>query len=332
MSRRGWLIALALAATATAGGGWWWQQLQSRLPAGIASGNGRLEAEQVDVATRFAGRMVEILVGEGALVAEDQVVARMDTGEIEAQLRQAEAEVRRNREAVAEAQAQTAQRQAELELVGRNLYRTLQLAAEGHVSHQRVDQERMQQLTAQAGAEAALRRADAAREAVDAAVAAADRIREQMQQATLRAPRAGRVQYRLAQAGEVLPAGGKVLTLLDLTDVSMAIFLPTAEAGRIAIGAPARVLLDAVPGLAVPARVSFVAAQAQFTPRQVETRSEREKLMYRVRVQLPPALLRRYEAQVKVGLTGAAYVPIAPGIAWPAALESDLTRQDWWAQ
>jgi HlyD family secretion protein len=239
------IVAAVLLLAALAAGGWWWQQQrQVRPPDGIAYGNGRLEAEQVDIATKFPGRIVDILVGEGDMVVAGQVVARMDTAEIEAQIRQAEAETRRQRQAVAEADFTVAQRRSELDLVRRNLHRTLTLAAQGHVAQQRVDQERSQERTA----------------------AASDRLREQLAEATLRAPRAGRVQYRLAQLGEVLPGGGKVLTLLDIADVYMTIFLPTAEARRLAIGADARIVLDAVPDTPLPSRVSFVAAQAQFTP------------------------------------------------------------------
>ena len=107
----------------------------------------------------------------------------------------------------------------------------------------------------------------------------------------LKSPIAGRVLYRLAEPGEVLAAGGKVLTVLELTDVYMTIFLPTALAGRIAVGSEARIVLDAVPQYVIPATISFVAARAQFTPKDVETRTEREKLMFRIKVRIDPELL-----------------------------------------
>ena len=102
------------------------------------------------------------------------------------------------------------------------------------------------------------------------------------------------------------------MTVLDLSDVSMTIFLPTSEAGRVALGSEGRIVLDAAPNYVIPAAVSFVAAEAQFTPKTVETANEREKLMYRVKLAIDPGLLETYRDYVKAGLTGNAYLKIAP--------------------
>ena len=128
------------------------------------------------------------------------------------------------------------------------------------------------------------------------------------------------MQYRLAEPGEVVAAGGRVLTLLNLTDVYMTVYLPTASVGRVFINAEARIVLDAAPDLVIPASVSFVAADAQFTPREVETRSERDKLMFRVKLRIDPALLTEYLEMVRTGLPGEAYVMMAPPVAWPDSL------------
>src|SRR3546814_15751429 len=85
--------------------------------------------------------------------------------------------------------------------------------------------------------------------------------------------------FRLAEPGEVLAAGGRVATLLDLTDVYMTVFMPSEVAGRIAVGADARIVLDAASGTPVPGKVSFVSPRAPFTPKEVETRSERDRMM-----------------------------------------------------
>jgi len=110
------------------------------------------------------------------------------------------------------------------------------------------------------------------------------------------------VLYKLAEPGEVLPSGANVVTIIDLTDVYMTVFLPELEAGKVAIGADARVVLDAAPQMAACGAVSYMAAKAQFTPKSVETTVERQKLTFRLKVQLDPKLLRRYEPWVKVGL------------------------------
>jgi HlyD family secretion protein len=131
------------------------------------------------------------------------------------------------------------------------------------------------------------------------------------------------VQYRVAEPGEVLPAGGVVLNLIDLTDVYMTFFLPTAQAGRVALGAEARLVLDALPDRVIPARISFVADVAQFTPKTVETAEERAKLMFRIKAQVDPELLQRHLSQIKTGLPGMAYVRLDPATPWPDALRTN---------
>ena len=121
----------------------------------------------------------------------------------------------------------------------------------------------------------------------------------------------------MAQAGEVLAAGGKVLNLVDLSDVYLTFFLPEAAAGRVAIGAEVHLVLDALPQYVIPARVSFVASTAQFTPKTVETASERQKLMFRVRAQIDRALLQKHLAVVKTGLPGVAWLRLDPATPWP---------------
>jgi len=117
-------------------------------------------------------------------------------------------------------------------------------------------------------AQAQVTGAESQGEAVQATIA---RIEADLEDSVLKAPRAGRVQYKIAQPGEVLGAGGKVLNLVDLGDVYLTFFLPEIAAGRLALGAEARLVLDAAPQYVVPARISFVASVAQFTPKTVET-------------------------------------------------------------
>ena len=132
------------------------------------------------------------------------------------------------------------------------------------------------------------------------------------------------MQFRLAQPGEVLGAGGKVLNLVDLSDVYMSFFLPETVAGRIALGSDVRIVLDAAPNMVIPAKVSFVSATAQFTPKTVETASERQKLMFRIKARIDPELLQKHLNQVKTGLPGQAYVLAEPGAQWPANLQVKL--------
>ena len=320
----GVMIVLLAGAMVGAGGWYWWQQQQNKLPDHIATGNGRIEAEEVHVAAKYAGRVAEVLVDEGAMVEADQMLARMDTAELEASLAKSKADVARAQEAVAEARAQIAQRESELRFAQQELDRASFLVEKGHVSIERLDQRQSARDTARAALDAARAHLSSARQAVESAAAESRRIQTQIEDSVLLAPRRGRVQYRLAEPGEVLAGGGKVVTLLDLTDVYMTIFLPTAQVGRVFVGAEARIVLDAVPEYVIPATVSFVAAEAQFTPREVETRSEREKLMFRVKVKIDPALLLAHIEKVKTGLPGEAFVLLGSNAEWPERLAVKL--------
>ena len=346
---------LAIAAVLVGGAYFVWQALAHRgLPEGIASGNGRIEAVEIDVSTKMAGRIKDILVNEGDFVEAGQVLARMDTEQLEAQRRQAEAQLQRatigvntansivtQREAEKEAAvAVVAQRQAQRDAAQKKLARSEKLVTTSAVSQQVLDDDRAGALEAQAAvaaAEAQLAASDAAigaakaqvvdaQAAVDAAHAATESILADINDSVLKSPRDGRVQYRVAEPGEVLSAGGRVLNLVDLSDVYMTFFLPTAEAGRVAMGTEARLVLDAAPQFVIPAVVSFVADVAQFTPKTVETEEERQKLMFRIKARIAPELLKKYIKQVKTGLPGTAYVRIDPDVPWPADLQRTVLQ------
>jgi HlyD family secretion protein len=295
------------------------------LPEGFAGSNGRIEATEVDVATKLAGRLTEVLLQEGDKAEAGQIVARLDTDSLQAQSRQAEAELKRARQEREHALAVVEQRDSELSFARRDLKRLQQLdQRERFVSEEQLDRARTRERTSEAALRAAKIQTVASEAAAEAARASLERIGVDLADSALRAPRSGRVLYRLAEPGEVLGVGGKVLTLLDLTDVYMVIFLPETVVGRIALGAEARIVLDAAPEYVVPARVSFVAARAQFTPKQVETLEAREKLSFRVKLRIDPELLKHYEPLVKTGVPGMGYVRLDPEAAWPAHLQPKL--------
>ncbi len=354
-STKTWLLRIAIVALLAGIAFFAWRSLQPQsLPDSFAAGNGRIEAMEIDIAAKLPGRIKEILVDEGDFVTSGQLLARMDTAVLEAQLREAEAQLQRARIGIDSAQnlvtqreaeketarAVIAQRQAELDAVQKRLARTEELAAKGAAPIQRLDDERAQFQAAKAAlsaAQAQMAAADAAigfaksqviatRSEVEAARATIERIQADIDDSTLRAPRDGRVQFRVAQPGEVLSAGGKVLNMVDLGDVYMTFFLPTNVAGRVRLGTEVQLILDAAPQYVIPASVSYVADVAQFTPKTVETAEERLKLMFRIKAKISPELLRKYITQVKTGLPGMAYVRLDPQAEWPARLQGKLPQ------
>jgi HlyD family secretion protein len=322
------------------------------LAEGFADGNGRVEAVEVDIAAKAAGRIREILVDEGDFVTSGQILARMDTQQLEAQRREAEAQLQQARYAVETAKSQVeqrlseknaaqavlAQRRAELEAARKRLERFEVLSRRGATSVQDLDDVRAVYLSGQAAisaAEAQIAAAEAtvitarsqllgSHSAVQAVQATIERLQADIEDGVLKAPVAGRIQYRVAQPGEVLAGGGKVLNLLDLSNVFMTFFLPTETAGKLGLGSEVRLVLDAAPQFVIPARISYVADVAQFTPKTVETASERQKLMFRVKARIDPELLKTYITQVKTGLPGMAYVRFDQEKPWPAHLQVNL--------
>lgn len=345
----------AVLVVAAAALGWvaWTELRAPEGDAGLTRGNGRIEATEIDIATKLPGRLQMLLVAEGDFVKAGQPLARMLDSSLVAQRAEVVARQQQARHGVAGAQAQVAlresdqqavqaqvrQREVELDAARRRLDRSETLAKEGASSGQELDDDRARERTAEAtlaatraqlksaaaAVVAARAQVTASQSDVAAAEAAVARIDADLTDSTLKAPRDGRVQFLVAQPSEVLAAGGKVLNMVDLSEVSMTFFVPETVAGRIALGSDVRLVLDAAPQYVIPAKVSFVASVAQFTPKTVETESERQKLMFRVKARIDPELLQKHLEQVKTGVPGVAWLKPDAQAEWPARLAVKVT-------
>jgi HlyD family secretion protein len=344
----------------------YWMSTQSALPAGIVSGNGRIEAKLTDASAKEPLRVKEVLVDEGDLVKPGQVLVRLDTVTIEAEMAKNEAAVATAREEfvaakgaiatanadiaaanadITAANAATEQQQSEIQLAQIEADRQRRMLAENATSQglfdvrqtaldtskttlrsiqAQGDAVRARADAAQARAATAQARADAARRQIEVAQAQVEVTKSRIKDATLISPVTGRVLYRLVEPGEVLGPGGKALTLVDLSDVYMEIFLPSDQAAALKTGAPARITVDYEPDKSAAGYVSFVSPEAQFTPKQVETKSEREKLMFRVKIQIPAELVTHYIERIKTGVRGVGYVKVSPDAKFPQWLEKGL--------
>jgi HlyD family secretion protein len=315
---------------------------------GFLSGNGRIEATELDVAAKIGGRVEDILVYEGDFVNEGQIVAHMQVQVLEAQFDEAQAHAHQMMTAVASTNAQVKmrdsdkhaaeaaveQRKSEAEAAQLRFNRSLTLEKEGASSGQELDDDRAKLKSANAAILASEAQVEAAQaaivasqaqvagalSAVDAANATIARINADIMDSSLKAPRDGRIQYRIAQPGEVVASGGKVLNLVDLSDVYMTFFVPDAAAGKLALGGEVHIVLDAAPQYVIPANITFVSSTAQFTPKTVETASERQKLMFKVKARIDRELLQKHLKVVKTGLPGVAWLKLDPSAEWPKAL------------
>src|ERR1700722_2791921 len=327
VSQRWLKLALPLAVVigGAGGGAFWWLHLPPPLPAGIAFGNGQIEAQEIDIDTKFAGRISEILADAGDMVKAGQVVARMDTRDLSASLKKSQAAVSQAQKAIDEADANVVQ-QTSLVLLGQQEFdRASTLLQKGAQTKQVVDQRQETLDAANAALKAAQDRVVESEHAMEASTHDVELNEVNIADNTLVAPTEGRIQYRISNIGEVLPSGGKVFTMLDISYVYMDVYLPTEAAGKVKIGSDARIVLDAMPKLSIPAKVSFVATQAQFTPKTVETQSERDTLMFRIRAKIDPERLRVHAEKVRSVLPGETYLLLDPATAWPARLQGNAT-------
>lgn len=344
----------------------YWKSKQSALPTGIVSGNGRIEARLSDASAKEPLRVKQVLVDEGDLVRPGQVLVRLDTVTIDAELAKNQAAVGAAREELAAAKAAIAaakadiaaananvasanaaveQQQSEIQLAQIEADRQRNMLAENATSKAMYDvrqtalettkatlkdaQAQEDSAQAKAGAaqaqlSSAQARAEAAQQQIGVALAQVEVTKSRINDATLVSPVTGRVLYRLVEPGEVLGPGGKALTLVDLSDVYMEIYLPSDQAAALKTGSDARITVDYEPNASAAGRVTFVSPEAQFTPKQVETKSEREKLMFRVKIQVPPELVEHYVERIKTGVRGVGYVKVSPAAAWPGWLEKGV--------
>jgi HlyD family secretion protein len=328
MNRRtlNWTL-IAAAAAAAVGAAWWVNTQRDRLPDGIHRGNGRLEVERIEIAAKYPGRVVELPVREGDLVKAGDVIARQDPTDLLAQRGAVEAARERAGQAMQRAGAETEVRKVQARIAQLELDHATRLKQDALVSGAEVERRTAQRDGEQAGirvATAAIGEAMAARAEAEAQI---KRINVALEDLVLRAPVAGRIEYRVVEPGSVIPSGGRVATLLNTGEVHMTLFLPTDVAGQLKLGDEARIVLDAAPQFTIPAVVSFVASEAQFTPKYVETATEREKLVFRVKLKVAPELASRYAPYVKAGLTGYGYVRGDATRAWPVSLTVKLPNQ-----
>ena len=349
-------LACLLLAAALAAGGWWaWRQQEAAaLPAYITTSNGRLELNHIDVATLYPGRVKTVHVDEGDDVQRDAVLVELASDQSAGQLaaaraategaadtvQRAEAGIKQARQTVSRAEAEIAayrqqQKVAKLELDNARQMRRDDLISASEYSKREADYRR---------AAAAVKAAEAARDEARAAVAqveaqareAAAGVRRAKATAdtaaaadadmTVRSPLAARVEYRLVEPGNVVGAGSRVISLLDPGDISMNLFLPNAAMAPLRTGDEARIVLDGINAV-FPATISYIASDAQFTPKTVETPNEREKLMYKIKLKIPSDIAKRYNRLLKGGMTGNGYVRTDRSQPWPLALDTHLPPQ-----
>ena len=189
-----------------------------------------------------------------------------------------------------------------------------------------LDQRRQTLDGAIAGLRAAMERVDEAERVIAMVTHNIELYRVNIADDTLIAPKDGRIEYRIANVGEVLPAGGKVFTMLDLSYVDIGIYLPTMDAGR-AASATTRASSSTPIQISPSRRMSPTSpTEAQFTPKAVETRrSGTAHVSRQARIDCR-ARWKGTERMIRTGLPGVTYVRLDPKAEWPARLNKAPAR------
>ena len=252
------------------GGYYWWQQLHPALPPGIVFGNGRLEADEIDIDTKYAARIAEIMADEGDLVKAGQVVARMDTRDLQASLKKSQAQRQPSaKRPSTKPTPMLLSRRRRCFWPSRRWIAPLTLVQKGFETKELLDQRQQQLDGANAALNAAQSRVTEAEHALDAATHDVELYTVEIADDTLVAPRDGRIQYRIANIGEVLPAGGKVFAMLDVSYVYMDIYLPTERGGQSQIRRPMRA------SCSMPIRTTRSRPRCRSSPRRRSSRRKR---------------------------------------------------------
>ena len=295
---------------------------QSNLPEGFATGNGRIETTQVDISSKLSGRLINIDSQEGDLVEKNQLLARLDIKELNAKLQEAMAYEQQAIENKNYALAIVEEKQSQLSLAKKDYDRANSLYKTKSIPLAEFQKNETLLQTAQTVLSASKSQVISAQSTINATIAQIETIKVNIEDSKLYSPVKGRVLYKIAENGEIVANGGKVLVVLDLLNTYMTIFLPTSQAGLVDIGSEARIVLDAIPNIAIPAHVTFVSPLAQFTPKEIETQAEREKLMFRIKVKIDSNVLEKYFDRIKTGLPGVAYIKLDKNVSWPDYLNN----------
>jgi HlyD family secretion protein len=296
-------VVLAIAAGIAA-----WLRFRGIEGDGVLRVSGNIEVTDVDVSFKIPGRVVQRAVDEGMAVSAGQLIARLDSADLEREVSVRDAEhqavaaalkelsVGSRPQEIARARAAVAAAQAEAERLSRDFDRATALLARAAISRQEferakaafdvAEERRKEAKESLLLVEEGPRREqiEQARARVRQAKEALELARTRLSYATIASPLAGIVLSKNVEPGDYVTAGTPVVTVGDLADVWLRAYIEETDLGRIKTGQPVDVTTDTYPGKKYAGRISFIASQAEFTPKSVQTRKERVKLVYRIKV------------------------------------------------
>jgi len=283
-NKRVWILAIIAAVIVSVTIVLAWQRLTRTPDTAFLIASGRIEGRLTTLSARSAGRVAEIKVDEGRTVERGETLVILADPALHERINSLAARVRRIELSLAQAE--------------RELARNQKLMADGFITQQMMERTRLE--------------ADVQRAALREARAALGEQQRYLDEMTVRAPTAGTVLVRTIERGEWVQPGTPLFSMVDLNQLYLKIYVPEPDIGKIVHGQPARVHIDAFPKRFFPARVSKIASEAEFTPKNVETREERVKLVFAVEL----ALDENPDGALKPGMPADAVVRLEDGPEW----------------
>ena len=293
-------------------------------PETVTAVNGRIELKRIDLASLYPGRVEEILVDRGDVIVKGQVLAKIASSETEARLRTAEAQSLTAEKAVAKVKAMFGEIEQNIKLAEIELKDAVQLRKDGLISNTEYERKKTALAALTEKRKVLLQELAGAEAEVARAAAAKNEILTRMDELTIRSPFDGIVEYRLAEPGNVTGAGGRIISILNPADVTFDLFVPTAVSAAVTVGDDARIVIDGIDAV-IPAKIAYISRDAQFTPKFVETREEREKLLCRVTLRIDPQLALSYPNFFKGGMPAIGYIDHSH-TGWPEHLRTNLKK------
>ncbi len=303
----------------------------SKAAKGVITASGTIEAIEVDVASKVTGQILELAVDEGARVKAGDLLATVDHATADIQLRQAEAGVRladaqlallvkgSRIEDIRQAEAALEQAQATLKVASDDARRMRELVLTGSVTTKQREDADARLTVAEAQAKAASETLSKVRrlarpEEIQAAEArsaqaraAADLLAKTIADCTITAPAGGIVTHKAVEAGELVTPGSTIVTLTELDSVYVMIYVTEMEMGRVRLGDGVEVRIDAFPIKVFPGKVTYISPEAEFTPKNVQTKEDRVKLVFGIKVEI-----ENKDGFLKPGLPADALIRVAP--------------------
>lgn len=272
----------------------------------IITGNGRVEAREVAVSAKFGGKIVELKVNEGDYVKKDQLLAVIDSRALEADIEAQKAKSNEILKQISAVDAEIKATNSDITFYTKELNRTKALIKQNFASQLELDKNNNALDKTKAKLNSLIANKNSLQASYKSLLATIKAQEINLSDMKIYSPINGVVLYKLVENGEMISNGSRMFIMYNPDDLYMTIYMPSENAGQVKLGEKATVKLDAYKNKTFPATITFIADNAEFTPKEVETQKERQKLVFRVKLTFDDNSNR----EAKPGMPGDGYIEI----------------------